>query len=159
MQAAKVRNAGIQEPVATSPSHQESHELLKGKAKITSLWLYAFSHITTICYVYYAHYCAWYLSLALSICRHMEKKHICTQVATTTHDLIYPDLCALDWRARLWCIVHRKAWFNSKNRKSPHRISVIHFEKSQRNNVILTELSLWGQPLWKSNIKSNLNKL
>lgn len=79
------------------------------------------------------------------ICRHKKihgKTHVYSHVATTTHDLSYPDLCALDWRARLWCIVHRKAWFNTKNRKSPHKISVSHFDKSGRNNVILTELSL-----------------
>lgn len=59
----------IQEPVATSPSHQETLELLKGKAKTTHPWLHMFSHIRTTL-------TAWFLSLALAFATH--KQHIQT---------------------------------------------------------------------------------
>lgn len=97
---------------------------------------------------------AWFLSLALAFA---FKQHIQTHTVITTCRLSYPDLCALDCRAGLWCIVHYKPWFNSKNRKSPHKISVIHFDKLQQNKEILTELCLWVQPLWRSNMPSPLS--
>lgn len=152
MQAVKVRNAGIQEPVATSPSHQETLELLKGKAKTTHL-RHTFSHIRTLCYLYYTH-CL--ISPSCS-CIRIQTTHTNTHMVITTCRLSYPDLCALDCRAGLWCIVHYKPWFNSKNRKSPHKISVIHFDKLQQNKEILTELCLWVQPLWRSNMPSPLS--
>lgn len=113
MQAARVRNAGIQKLVATSPSHQETLELLKGKAKTTHLRLHTFSHIRSICYLYYVR-CL--ISLSRS-CIRFQKTHTYAHNVITTCRLSYLDLCALDCRAGLWCIVHNKPWFNNKKQR------------------------------------------
>lgn len=134
MQAARGRNAGIQEPVATSPSHQETLELLKGKAKTTHLRLHTFSHIRTICYLYYTHYL---ISLSRS-CIHIQTTHTNTHMVITTVVWVIQTCVHLTvgLGSDVLCTISHDS--TAKTAKSPHKISVIYFDKLQQNKVILT---------------------